>query len=100
MSIRVVREALKAAAIAGAETATMRYGEGGVQIYAVGGREIERPADELSSPAAAGGSRASGRSPMPPLASARSARSSTTTGAAPAPFPKANPFAATPSPAP
>ena len=52
MSIRVVREALKAAAIAGAETATMRYGERGVQIYAVGGREIERPADEMSSASA------------------------------------------------
>ena len=52
MSIRVVREALKAAAIAGAETATMRYGEAGVQIYAVGGREIERPADEMASASA------------------------------------------------
>ena len=43
-SIKNIREALQAAGIAGANTATMRYGEHETQIYVVNGKEIERPA--------------------------------------------------------
>ena len=49
MSIKDIREALQAAGIPGAMTATMRYGAGEVQIFSVNGREIERPAGEVAS---------------------------------------------------
>ena len=55
MSIKNIREALQAAGIAGANTATMRYGEhepstgAQAQIYVIGGKEIERPAGEMAS---------------------------------------------------
>ena len=47
MSIQIIRDALRALSIKGADTATMRYGAGNAQIYMVDGVEIERPAGEM-----------------------------------------------------
>ncbi len=49
MSIKDIRETLQRYGIPGASDATMRYGAYGVQVYSVGGIEIERPAGEAAS---------------------------------------------------